>query len=94
MSQGTFDDSRTSRVLKLYAALGTEPISALMALLYCCTLCNLLFLDYVNGDLALIGFNSQQRVNMNIQLPLFWSTWRRARGLDPATYDGLAHGRD
>ena len=34
---------------------------------------------------------------MNIRLPLFWSTWSRARGPDSATCAGLAaleHGRD
>ena len=31
-------------------------------------------------------------LNMNIILPLFWSTWSRARGQDSATC--LAHGRD
>ena len=33
-------------------------------------------------------------LNMNIQLPLFWSTWSPARGQDSATSVGLAHGRD
>ena len=32
--------------------------------------------------------------NMNIRLPLFWSTRSRARGPDSATCVGLAHGRD
>ena len=53
----------------------------------------------------LLGFrqwrSSADRVltlNMNIRLPLFWSTWSRARGPDrgpdTATCEGLAHGRD
>ena len=36
-------------------------------------------------------------LNVNIWLPLFWSTWRSwspARGQDSATCAGLAHGRD
>ena len=33
-------------------------------------------------------------LNMNIQLPLFWSTWSPARGPDSATCAGLANGRD
>ena len=33
-------------------------------------------------------------LNMNIRLPLFWSTWSTARGQDSATCAGLAHGRD
>ena len=31
---------------------------------------------------------------MNIRLPLFWSTWKRALGQDSATCAGLVHGRD
>ena len=31
-------------------------------------------------------------LNMNIRLPLFWSTWSPARGPDSATCAGLAHG--
>ena len=33
-------------------------------------------------------------LNMNIQLPLFWSTWSRALGQDSATCVGLADGLD
>ena len=33
-------------------------------------------------------------LNMNIRLPLFWSTWSPALGPDSATCAGLAHGRD
>ena len=33
-------------------------------------------------------------LNMNIRLPLFWSTWSRALCQDAATYAGLAHGHD
>ena len=33
-------------------------------------------------------------LNMNIWLPLFWSTWSRAWGPDSATCAGLAHGLD
>ena len=33
-------------------------------------------------------------LNMNIWLPLLWSTWSWARGPDSATCAGLAHGRD
>ena len=33
-------------------------------------------------------------LNINTWLPLFWSTWSRARGPDSATCAGLAHGRD
>ena len=33
-------------------------------------------------------------VNLNILLPLFWSTWSRGRGPDLATCAGLANGRD
>ena len=33
-------------------------------------------------------------LNMNIRLPLFWSTWSRARGPDSTACAGLGHGRD
>ena len=33
-------------------------------------------------------------LNMNIQLPLFWSTWNWARDQDSAIWAGRAHGRD
>ena len=49
----------------------------------------------------LLGFrqwrSSTDRIltlNMNIWLPLFWSTWIPALGPDSATCAGLAHGRD
>ena len=33
-------------------------------------------------------------LNMNIRLPLFWSTWSRTRGPDSATCAGLVYGLD
>ena len=62
---------------------GTESVSALTrALLYCRALYEF-FLDFISGELAL-----------TIWLPLFWSTWSRARDPDSATCVGLARGRD
>ena len=49
------------------------------------------FLDFVSGDLAMTGFLT---LNMNIRLPLFWSTWSQARGPDSVTCAGLSHGCD
>ena len=49
------------------------------------------FLDLVSGNLVLTGF---LLLNMNILLPLFWSTWSQALGQDLATCAGLAHRRD
>ena len=43
---------------------------------------------------AAICADSALTHNINIWLPLFWSTWSRARGQDSATCAGLAHGRD
>ena len=59
--------------------------------LYCCALYNFLFLRFCQwrsrADTVLTP-------NGKIWLPLFWSTWSRARGQDSATCAGLAHGRD
>ena len=70
----------------------TESVSALTrVLLYCCALYNSFFLGFhrwrSRADRVLT-------LKMNIRLPLFWSTWSRARGPDSATCAGLAHGRD
>ena len=65
---------------------GTEPVSALTR----CVLLN--FFLWIR-----LWWSLTDRVltlNMNIRLPLFWSTWGWARGPDPATCAGLAHGRD
>ena len=59
--------------------------------LYCCALYNVFFLGFRQWR------SRTDRVltlNMNIRLPLFWSTWSPARGPDSATCAGLAHGRD
>ena len=59
--------------------------------LYCCALYNVFFLGFRQWR------SRTDRVltlNMNIRLPLFWSTWSPARGQDSATCAGLAHGRD
>ena len=59
--------------------------------LYCCSLYNVFFLGFRQWR------SSTDRVltlNMNIRLPLFWSTWSPALGQDSATCAGLAHGRD
>ena len=59
--------------------------------LYCCALYNVFFLGFRQWR------SRTDRVltlNMNIRLPLFWSTWSLARGPDSATCAGLAHGRD
>ena len=70
---------------------GTEPVSApTRALLYCCALYNFF-----------LGFRSWRSradrilfLNINIRLPLFWSTWSQARGQDSANRADLARGRD
>ena len=43
---------------------------------------------------AAICADSALTHNINIWLPLFWSTWSRARGQDSATCAGLGQGRD
>ena len=56
---------------------GTEPISTLTrALLYCCALCDFVFLGFRQWRSRADRFLT---LNMNIRLPLFWSTWSRAR---------------
>ena len=71
---------------------GTKLVSVLTrALLYCCTLYNFFFLRFRQWQ------SRADRVltlDMNIRLPLFWSTWKRALGQDSATCAGLVHGRD
>ena len=71
---------------------GTEPVSAPTCALFI-LLQSLYFFS--------LGFRQWRSradrvltLNMNIQLPLFWSTWSRVRGPDSATCAGLAHGRD
>ena len=71
---------------------GTEPISAQTCVLFILlTLYNFFFLGFRQWQ------SSTDRIltlNMNIRLPLFWSTWSQALGLDSATCAGLAHGSD
>ena len=59
--------------------------------LYCCAL----------NIFLLLGFRQWRSradkvltLDMNIRLPLFWSTWSPAQGPDSATCAGLAHGCD
>ena len=85
--------------LPLAISRGTEPVSALRhALLYCCTLYNTIQYLYIYIYLGFRHFQSSTdrvlTLNMNIQVPLFWSTWSRAQGPHSATCVGLAHGRD
>ena len=51
-------------------------------------------MDFVSGDLMQTGFLTLNNVNINILLPLFWSTWNLALGQELDTCAGLAHGRD
>ena len=71
---------------------GTEPVSAQTLALFT-LLCSLIFF--------FLGFRQWRSrtdrvltLNMNIRLPLFWSTWSPALGRDSATCAGLAYGRD
>ena len=70
---------------------GTEPVSAQTRALYCCALYNYFFLKFRQWRSLT---DSVLTLNMNIRLPLFWSTWSSASGPDSATCAGLAHGRD
>ena len=75
---------------------GTEPVSALTrALLNCCALH--IFSPSWISSVAISrwqGFDSKHEHPTVFRLPLFWSTWRRARGPDLAACAGLAHWRD
>ena len=65
-------------------------VCALTHFLYCCALNN--FFSWI---LPVVIWHWQGfTLNMNIRLPLFWSTFSPARGKDSATCVGLAHGRD
>ena len=81
--QGTETLCRPSAIL-----CGTEPVSALCtdtrAFILLRSLYFLFFVDFVCGNLS----------NINIQLPLFWSTWIQALGQDAATCADLGHGLD
>ena len=70
---------------------GTEPVSAQTRALYCCALYNYFFLKFRQWRSRT---DSVLTLNMNIRLPLFWSTWSSANGADSAICAGLAHGRD
>ena len=79
----------SAALLPFFVAL-SQSVHWHASFLYCCALYNFFFLDFVSGNLALTGFT----LNMNILLPLFWSTFSPARGQDSAICVGLAHGRD
>ena len=69
-----------------------EPLSALIrALLYCFALYNFLLLGFRQWRSRADRVSA---LDINVWLPLFWSTWIRARGQDSATCVGLANGRD
>ena len=90
---GSVIKAASRRMLKLFAVplpFLREPVNTLThALLYCCAVYNFYFLGFrqwrSRADRVLT-------LNMNIRLPLFWSTWSRARGPDSAICAGLAHG--
>ena len=85
--QGDESFCRAADILRV-----TVPVSALTrALLILLRSLNFFFLGFrqwrSRADRVLT-------LNMNIRLPLFWSTWSRAWGPDSATCAGLAHGSD
>ena len=70
----------------------SEPVSALTRALF--ILLRSLYFFFLGFRHWLSSTDRVLTFNMNIRLPLFWSTWSPAKGQDSATCAGLAHGRD